>query len=206
MAATVHKFPAERPNHFFNARFENDDGAWDEWEFKADYIDENQLTRTATFSVGTPYSTSGIPGICIDACDVPDLSDAEFRAHARMGSWCCGDTPGSTEWSERYIAGGETNNFQMACGTVKMHAYSKVGDAQMDITFKMGNNQPYRTVRFNLDELARSEYQFDPNNQWQIIAGAIKIGLGYVHKSNGKLTQAEKDDIVAFVQGLSPWI
>lgn len=202
-----HNFPVSHPNFFFNARFENDSGPWDEWEFKVDYVDENGLLRTATFSVGVLASVSGIPSICVDSCDVPDLTAEEFRAHVRMGSQACGDVPGTTEWATRFITGGETTYFQMACGAVRMESYSKPNADEIDITFKMGNNAPYRTVRFSLNELAREHYTFDPNKQWPILAGSIKAQFPNIsHEHNSQLTQQEKDDIIAYVQGLGPMI
>jgi hypothetical protein len=198
----VWEFPVKRPGFITSAQWFGGDA---DLQLQIGYIGANGQGG------GLNFQTRGEdPGeICLPSSS--DLNNLGFRArdvlvaHTRMACMIAGHAvPGSKEFLDAFIQS-ETNNLQTALGTVKVVEVRMLNDQSVELDFKQGTGQVY-TVQAGYDELNR--YSFAPSTQLLVAAGAIKKAHPtYVHNYPSQvLTPQQKDDIIATVMTLTPWI
>lgn len=163
---------------------------------------------TQQVSMSTRNLADGTKGeVCLptssDLLDLGPRWEDVLVAHARMASLIAGAVPGSTEFTQAFLEG-PSQNLNTSIGVVKVTSVVQIDDQTVAMTFRQGTGTP-RVVNVDMDDLIK--YKFVPSTQLFCTAGAIKRDLGYVHDyPNTLLTQARKDEIVAYVLARQPWI
>lgn len=202
MAPTIHTFPVKRPGFIEQAVWIGTDE-----DMSLQVSHQNAAGVLEVVSFQTKGENTG--EICLPtSTDLTTLGPRArdiLAAHLRMAVMIAGKaTPGSREFNDIFIQS-ETNNFQTALGTTKVISTRMVSDAEVDVDWKQGNG-PIYTTRFGHGEMAL--YSFIPQTQLYIIPGSVKIQFpSYVHNwPSTVLTQTQKDNIVAYVLGIQPWI
>lgn len=201
----VHNFPVKRPGFIVSCDWLNSDP---QLALKITYYDDTGTLRQMQFA--TRHIADGTKGeICLpsssDLIDLGPRVDDTLTAHTRMACLISrSGIPGSDEF-QTAILQGVSANLNTALGVVKVTAVAAVDDQTVAITYRQGTG-PTRTV--NMDYTDLNDYSFAPETQLFIIPGSVKKQFStYVHDYPGTvLTQAQKDNVVAYVLGLQPWI
>lgn len=205
---TVHNFPVKRPGFITSCVWQGPD---DQLELKLQYKDVDNLTKNLIFA--TRNTGTGTKGeVCLPTAllgnDLHNLGmrvDDILTAHTRMACLISGaGIPGSDEFNTA-IQSGISANLNTALGVVKVNDVAPVNDSTVAITYKCGTGPTY-TV--NMDYTDLNDYTFAPETQLFVVAGAIKKQFStYVHDyPTTILSSARRDEIVAYVLALEPWI
>jgi len=203
MPPVVHPFPVKRPGYIEQAAWLGTDE-----DLSLQLSFRNIAGNLETISFQTAGENPGeicLPSSTDLATLGPRVRDI-LAAHLRMGVMVAGHAvPGSREFEDVFVQTG-TNNFQVAIGTAKVIASRMVSDSEIDIDWRIGSSGPIRTERFGHGEL--SNYVFVPQTQLLVVPGAVEKQFpNYVHSWPGTvLTQAQKDNVAAYVLTLEPWI
>lgn len=200
----VHAFPVKRPGFVNAIQWQGGD---QDLALLCSYTDLGDVTRSIVFPCRGPNEAGEL---CLPASsDLANLSGTRQRdilvAHARMACMVAGlAVPGSKEFTDAFVQS-ETNNLQTALGTVKVTAVDALDDQCVTLTFKQGTGPAY-PLDVDHDEL--NKYAFVPSTQLLVIPGSIKKQFPtYVHDgASNILTQAQRDNIEAYVLALAPWI
>ena len=200
----MYPYPVRRPGFVPAATWQGQPGA-----------DELQLEGTYTNDVGLPASlvfhtkNATDANLCLPtAALVTDLSADLLIAHVRMSGMISGTVPGSKEYQDAIQGTGVLNEkwFQTPAGDVKVVGIIPLSDTQTKLQFQKGTGA-IRDVIAGNDELA--SYSWAPSTQLLVIAGAVRKQFPtYIQDPDtGKfLTQAQMDDIAAFILTLQPWV
>ncbi len=201
----IYDFPVRRPGFIVDAHW---DGPDQQLQLKLAYY--NELGQLRGINLSTRNIADGAKGeVCLPSSSVltdlgPRWEDV-LTAHTRMACLVArSGIPGSTEFQEALL-GGETANLQTAIGVVKIVDVTPINDQTVRMTYKQGTG-PSMTIDQEYQNLNR--YVFVPDTQLFVIPGAIKKQFPtYVHDYPTKvLTEAQKNDIAAYVLTLAPWI
>ena len=202
MTHPVYTEPVKRPSIVYDARFEGDDN---DLQLLCFYKDAGGQNRSISFTC-----KGDNPGeICVPtAYEVTDIDRDTLVAHVRMACMIGNCIPGSHEFEEAYLNQSESNYFQTAVGDTKVASIEVIDDTYVDIGLKKGNNGDVKVIRIAYNELIYGSAGFTPETQLKIIPGAVEAQFsGYIHDPPSKtLTPAQKDDIVAYVKNLAPWV
>lgn len=202
---SIFPFPVRRPNFITEATWLGGD---DDLSLQIKYLDIGGITRSMSFTTRN-IGASQIGEICVPTSS--DLNNLGPRArdvlvaHTRMSCMIAGRAiPGSKEFSEAQIHL-LTDNYQTAIGTVGITNIDVISDQLINLTYKKGNGPAY-VIQVDHGEL--NSYTFAPDTQLLIVPGAVEKAFPtYVHDyPSSVLTQSQKDNVVAEVLGLSPWI
>jgi len=209
-APAIYGHPIKRPVGFlFNARFEGEDEAL---YFIADFpniVGAPQQISFRLFNDGNSYQQMCIPTA---AYDIEKIDDDALIASLRMASIISCTAPTSQEWKDAMTVEGDGNTkfFQTAVGQTRMSDSALNGDALIDVTFQRGTTTNRKTVSIGYREISQEEYVYSPQTQLQIIAGSVlkQFPSGYKHDyPNGDiLTAQERQDIIDYVNALTPWV
>lgn len=202
----IFAYPIKRPGFITDCHFIGtpDD---DEISLSISYINQEGMeVSIALYSTPAP----GLATLCLPStATLADLPEDVFTAHLRMAGMISGQIPGSTEY-ESAIKGTSSSNardFQFPIGNVKVtDIVSGPGPRDLQVTFQKGSGTP-RVITCDVADLAT--YVFAPSTQLLTVAGAIKKEFPtYIHDaaSGKRLTQAQMDEITAYVMSLEPWI
>jgi len=204
MAPRVYNKPVKRKNFITSAAFEGPDN---DLELKVNYLDQFGTPRQFSF----PCEGDNPGLIClptsIDITDVDRLPRDLLVAHIRMAAMIANATPGSQEFDDAMVYQNGGRDFQMAISTkvqvTNVALYDE--DEYVTVTLREGTSGPTRDVNIAHNEF---NYQFVPETQLYVIAGAIRSEYTYVHDyyENDTLTSSQKSDIVSFVTGNDFWI
>lgn len=193
-------FPVKRPGAILSAAFVNGD---DELALEVGILDAMGQPRVTVL----PLKTATQAGVmCLPgSATVTDLTDEALIAHIRMATWISKTVAGSKEWEAAFVEQ-ESANFQTAIGTVKVVAVRTISEALIEIDVKKGTSGPTKTIQ--TDHNTISNYRLEPEEQVRVIPGAVEVQYSsYVHDHpSNSLSQAQKDNIVAYVLGLSLWM
>jgi len=200
-----HGFPIQRPGFITGASWLGADNDLDLQVSYTNALGNPAVIQFAAQAVGRPGE------VCVPASsDFNNLGPRArdiLAAHLRMACMVAGHAvPGSREFNDVFIQSG-SNNFQTSISNAaKVNSSAMVSDTEVDILWKIGANGPIYTTRLGHGELGN--YVFVPQTQLLVIPGAVKAQFSnYVHNHPSQvLTQAQKDDIVAYVIGLKPWV
>jgi hypothetical protein len=205
MIPAIHDFPVRRPGFIQSCEWIGPDN---QLALKVTYYDAAgslRATQFATRNIGDGYKGE----VCIPTSNV--LTDLGTRyediltAHTRMACLIArSGVPGSDEFTTA-LQQGISANLNTALGIVKVTATAPVDDSTVAITYRQGTGP---TLTVNMDYSDLNNYQFVPETQLFIIPGSIKKQFGtYVHDFPGTLlSQERRDEIVAYVLTLAPWI
>lgn len=205
-APVVHSFPVKRPNYITECTWVGGD---DVLKLQIKFPDQAGITRVLSFDTrnttrpGEVCLPSGLLGNDLNNLG-PRARDI-LVAHTRMACMISGIAiPGSKEFLDAFVQN-DTNNLQTAMGTVKVTDVNPTDDQSVAITFKCGTGPNY-VASIGHGEI--NDYSFEPETQLLIVPGAIKkLFSTYVHDyPTTVLTAARKDEIVAAVLALEPWI
>jgi hypothetical protein len=196
-AAAVHAFPVRRPGFFQSAEWLGDDA---HLTLKCTYFDETGVLRQIQFA--TRNLSDGERGsICLPASsDLNDLHPTRaadvLAAHTRMSCLIGEAIPGSDEFTTALLQG-LSANLNTALGVVKVTAVAAVSDNSVQISYRQGTGPVFNAT---YDYFDLRTYVFVPDTQAMVVAGSVRKQFNYVHEwPNTIMTQAKKDDIVAYV-------
>lgn len=209
-APIIHPYPIKRPGFLSNARFEGND---ENLRFYVDYPDSGGVLQSIGFRLfddGSDYQEMCIPVASYDINRIPDTC---LIAHLRMASIVSDTVPTSKEWQDamQVESGGQTKHFQTAVGQVKMSNFTPHASGEtVDIELQRGTTTNKKTISVDYDEVCKEGYVFAPSTQLLVIPGSVlkEFPTNYKHDyPNGDiLTQAERDAIIAYVNGLAVWV
>lgn len=204
---TVFLYPVKRPGFITGVTWNGQPGD-PSHSLAIEYVGSNGLP-SQTMLYTTP-NTNPLATLCLPTSKgVADLIDDLYIAHVRMAGMISGTIPGSMEYDDAIKGTGLLNgrNFQMPIGDVKITDVVSVDERNIKITFQKTSGGATHDVTADVDDLAK--YAFAASTQLLVVAGAIKKQFPtYVHDhaTNKHLTQAQMDNISAFVMTLEPWI
>jgi hypothetical protein len=201
----VHAFPVRRPNFILSAEWLNQDA---QLALKITFRDAGGTLKQLQFA--TRNLGDGTKGeICLpNSSDLHDLGPRHedvLMAHTRMPCMVSrSGIPGSDEFKEALL-NGLSANLNTALGVVKVVTITPIDDQTVALEFQQGSG-PKLTINVGYADL--NNYVFEPETQLFIIAGSVKKQFPtYVHDfPTTVLTQARKDEIVAYVLAMQPWI
>lgn len=202
----IHDYPVKRPNFITSCTWVGDDTNLKlRVVFPSDDQGGVQALEFATRNVGA----GRVGEVCIPTSNaIEDLGPRArdiLVAHTRMACMVSGQAvPGSQEFLNAFTQEG-TNDLQTAIGTVKVSAVSVIDDVKVMMSWRKGTSPAWSQ---EVDHHELNLYQFTPDTQMLIIPGSVKKQFPtYVHDyPNTILTEERRDEIVAYVLGLAPWV
>lgn len=201
-------YPVLRPGVVVDASFQGSDA-----NLNLNIVYYNEFGATEAFVMPCCSVAHGMGLICLpSSATIQDVNRDAIVASVRMATLISSMIPGSSEWNDAITTDGgllnETMDFQMSIGNVKVKTLRVVTDSHVELDMvKKGTTSPVQTIVTDYDELGR--YTFAPDAQLHCVAGAIEKQFPtYVHDpaNNVLLTQARKDEIVAYVKTLVLWV
>lgn len=200
----IFDFPVKRPG-FITGGFWNGQPGADELSLQLSYFNEQGFPSNVAF-----HTKNGVPAtLCLPtAAVIADLSQDLLVSHIRMAGMVSGQIPGSKEYADAITVTGEGNarNYQTPIGDVKVNSVNVVTEDTVELVLQKGS-QATRTIVVGIDELA--QYSFAPSTQLNVIPGSVKKQFPtYVQDPAASkfLTQAQMDDILAYVLSLELWV
>lgn len=205
MPHLVLSYPLKRPAFITNVTWVGNPGD-QEISLNLEYQDAQGLpAQTTLYSLPAAEATLCLPnGRTIDT-----VPEDVLTAHARMAGMISGTVPNSEEYAAALKGDGLLNgrNFQSPIGDVKVTDVQSVSANLLRLTFQKSSGGTTRNVDVDVRDLAT--YAFVPSTQLLVVAGAIKKEFPtYIQDADNNkfLTQAQMDDISAYVLSLNPWI
>jgi hypothetical protein len=195
-------YPVKRPGLIVAAQWTGPDS---NLKLQVTYV--NEFGNLQVFLLSTT-NAGAVGDICLPTGKtIQDINRDAIIASVRMATFISKHIPGSKEWLDAMTTGQDTMNFQMAIGNVKIKEARIISDVQVELDMvKAGTSTPVQTVVTDFGELGT--YTFAPDTQVRCAAGAIeKEYPSYIHDYPTQvLTQAQKDDIIAYVLTLPLWV
>lgn len=150
------------------------------------------------------------PGeICLPSSKtINDLPEDALMASLLMASLLASAIPGTAEWVNQFSEQ-TSSGLQTAIGKVVLVSVTPVDATAIDIVLKKNQtNNPLRTLRVAYGDLNINNYQYVPQTQLAVIAGAIEAQYpNYVHNyPTTVLTSSQKTDISNYLLSKAFWI
>lgn len=202
---TIHNFPVRRPGYIQLCEWVGPDS---QLSLRVTYFNELGSLREIQFA--TRHLDDATKGeICLpSSTDLHDLGtryEDILTAHTRMACLIArSGIPGSDEFKNALLAG-VSANLNTALGVVKVVDVLAIDDSTVGIVYKCGNGP---TMTVNMDYRDLNDYAFVPDTQLFVIPGSVKKQFStYVHDYPGQLlSEVQRDNVVAYVMTLQPWI
>lgn len=201
---TIFTYPVQRPNFLTGVTWQGNQGD------AALVLNLEYTASDGSAASKSLYTTpSSIASLCLPTSKViADLDEDLLIAHVRMAGMISGTIPGSKEFSDAVSTSGvaDARYFQTPIGDVKITNIISLNDSNVRVTMQKGSAA---TRDINMEIADLSHYSFAPSTQLIVVAGAIRKQYPtYVHDAatNKYLTQAQMDNIAAYVLTLNLWI
>lgn len=193
-------FPARRPNSILNLQWIGPD---DDLALQGEYYDNAGQLRVIQWGTRINGGELCLPS----SATVLDIHRDTAIAHVRMALFLGNYRAWTAESQNALVNQSDAKHFQTPVGECRVVA-TRTGAAPGEIEFDLrkGTSGPILTVQSSVDELTK--YSLTPSSQLRVVCGAVKKQFSsYVHDYPGALlSQTQRDNIVAYIYSLDPWI
>ena len=198
----IFTYPNKRPGIITSVYFSGED---DDLQLTLEWAEDTRSGAT-TFQLQN-IGDGNVGQICLPAsAQLEQVSEDAIIASIRMAAFISNSTAGSGELADMFADQEGSRDIQSAVGNLKVDAVRTPTGVCVELDIKKKNSQQKRTIC--TDHGALSQYSYTPSTQLLVVAGAIRAEYpSYVHDyPDAVLTQSQRDDIIAYIMTLAPWV